>query len=131
MIARDRAEKNQPRGDSSSVPASEEKEVPRRRERKGALLAVQGEGNERMIRSAKTRAWDELIGTMDRDAWGRPYWLVLGKLRSRKPPATEALDRVNEENGIQNELLFDDLSDIPSNTSSENELSDIIATFLT
>ena len=32
------------------------------------------------------------MNTIDGDPWGRPYRLVLGKLRTRKPPTTEQLD---------------------------------------
>ncbi|XP_072746730.1 uncharacterized protein [Anoplolepis gracilipes] len=51
------------------------------------------------IKKAKARAWDELLSHLEENPWGRPYQMVLGKLRNRGPPATEtlspeALDRV-------------------------------------
>ncbi|CAK9799120.1 Retrovirus-related Pol polyprotein from type-1 retrotransposable element R1 (Fragment) [Anthophora plagiata] len=44
------------------------------------------------ITRAKARAWNELLGSLDRDPWGRPYKMVLGKLRPRVPPVTEGLE---------------------------------------
>ena len=43
------------------------------------------------IREAKSRAGNELIEAIDHDSWGRPYRLILGKLRPRAPPLTESL----------------------------------------
>ena len=47
---------------------------------------------QRGIREAKARAWSELIAMIDHDPWGRPYRLVLGKLKPSTPPLTESLD---------------------------------------
>ncbi|CAB3240394.1 unnamed protein product [Arctia plantaginis] len=44
------------------------------------------------IAEAKARSWKELIGGLDRDPWGRPYKIVLGKLKPWVPPLTETLD---------------------------------------
>lgn len=44
------------------------------------------------IKRAKRRAWEELINTIDRDPWGLPYRIVLGKLRRSSPSLTEILD---------------------------------------
>lgn len=44
------------------------------------------------IRNAKARAWIELLDTLNRDYWGRPYRLVMGKLRPFAPPLSEKLD---------------------------------------
>ncbi|CAK9820194.1 Putative 115 kDa protein in type-1 retrotransposable element R1DM [Anthophora quadrimaculata] len=44
------------------------------------------------IKEAKAQAWKELLGSLDRDPWGRPYRLVLGRLRPYAPPVTEGLD---------------------------------------
>lgn len=44
------------------------------------------------IKRAKTQAWRELLQTLDDDPWGRPYRVVLNKLRPRAPPVTEGLD---------------------------------------
>jgi len=44
------------------------------------------------ISRAKTRAWEELLEDLDRDTWGRPYRVVLNKLRPATPPATENMD---------------------------------------
>ena len=42
---------------------------------------------QRTIKDAKVRAWKELIETIDRDPWVRPYRLVLRKLRVCLPPS--------------------------------------------
>nr|XP_034838764.1 uncharacterized protein LOC117994898 [Maniola hyperantus] len=44
------------------------------------------------IANAKARSWRELLEGLDRDPWGRPYKIVLGKLRPWVPPLTETLD---------------------------------------
>lgn len=36
----------------------------------------------RAIKHAKNKSWGELIATIDKDPWGLPYKIVLGKLRS-------------------------------------------------
>ncbi|CAK9834318.1 Putative 115 kDa protein in type-1 retrotransposable element R1DM [Anthophora retusa] len=46
----------------------------------------------RAIKESKARSWKELLGSLDGDPWGRPYRLVLGKLRPCAPPVTESLD---------------------------------------
>lgn len=40
----------------------------------------------------KSIAWQELIDSIDKDPWGLPYRLVLGKLRPASPSLTELLD---------------------------------------
>nr|XP_012145702.1 PREDICTED: uncharacterized protein LOC100883183 [Megachile rotundata] len=52
-----------------------------------AVVAVQT-----AIRESKDRSWDEFLGSLERDRWGRPYKLVMGKLRPWAPPITESLD---------------------------------------
>ncbi|RLU18068.1 hypothetical protein DMN91_010311 [Ooceraea biroi] len=44
------------------------------------------------IREAKARAWEELLRSVEGDPWGRPYQLVMGKLRPWAPPVTEEMD---------------------------------------
>lgn len=44
------------------------------------------------IRQAKRAAWEELLLTLNEDPWGKPYKLVLNKLRPWAPPTTEVLD---------------------------------------
>ncbi|XP_063899258.1 uncharacterized protein LOC135119195 [Helicoverpa armigera] len=43
------------------------------------------------IIQAKDVANTELLGTLDRDPWGRPYKMVRGKLRPWAPPLTQSL----------------------------------------
>ena len=43
------------------------------------------------IREAKERSREELLETLDRDPWGRPYQMVRGKLRPWAPPLTQSL----------------------------------------
>ena len=49
-----------------------DEEVPLRLRYRAAVVALQ-----QAIREAKARVWDELLKTIDRDTWGRPYKLVL------------------------------------------------------
>ncbi|KAM3958882.1 putative 115 kDa protein in type-1 retrotransposable element R1DM [Aphomia sociella] len=44
-----------------------------------------------LIHRAKSSAWEELLGTLDRDPWGRPYTIVRGKLQGWAPPVTKSL----------------------------------------
>lgn len=44
------------------------------------------------IRTAKARAWQELVKSIDRDLWGRPYLIVMDRLRLPALPLTETLD---------------------------------------
>ncbi|XP_020294334.1 uncharacterized protein LOC109859974 [Pseudomyrmex gracilis] len=44
------------------------------------------------VMKAKSQAWKELMETLDADPWGRPYRLVMNKLRPWTPPITESLD---------------------------------------
>jgi len=43
------------------------------------------------IERSKTRAWEELIVSLNEDPWGCPYRMVLKKLRPRASPTTESL----------------------------------------
>ncbi|XP_077282735.1 uncharacterized protein LOC143908799 [Temnothorax americanus] len=45
----------------------------------------------REICAAKERAWKELLGSVKEDPWGRPYRLVLNRLKPWMPPLTETL----------------------------------------
>ncbi|XP_020285269.1 uncharacterized protein LOC109855432 [Pseudomyrmex gracilis] len=44
------------------------------------------------IRRAKSQVWEELFGTLDRDPWGRPYKIVIRRLRPWAPLLAESLD---------------------------------------
>ncbi|CAK1598874.1 unnamed protein product [Parnassius mnemosyne] len=44
------------------------------------------------ITNARSRSWKELLEGLNKDPWGRPYRMVLGKLRPWSPPLTEILD---------------------------------------
>ncbi|KMQ84759.1 reverse transcriptase [Lasius niger] len=46
----------------------------------------------RRKRKSKARAWKELLSSLDEDPWGRPYRMVLNKLRGGTAPITETLD---------------------------------------
>ncbi|XP_018368547.1 PREDICTED: uncharacterized protein LOC108764697 [Trachymyrmex cornetzi] len=45
------------------------------------------------IRKAKAKSWEEFVRSLNEDPWGRPYKVVLGKLRRWTPPYTESMDR--------------------------------------
>lgn len=47
---------------------------------------------QRAIARAKAEAWSELLQTLDGDPWGRPYKIVLQKLRHGDAPLTEGMD---------------------------------------
>jgi len=44
------------------------------------------------ISKEKARAWGELVLALDKDPWGRPYKIVLNKLKGGTTPMTETLD---------------------------------------
>lgn len=44
------------------------------------------------IRNAKARSWDELLLSLNEDPWGRPYKMVLNKLKRGASPLTESMD---------------------------------------
>lgn len=44
------------------------------------------------IKKEKARAWKELFQSLEEDPWGRPYKIVLNKLRPWAPLLTESLD---------------------------------------
>ena len=44
------------------------------------------------IAKAKDAAWGELLGTLEKDPWGRPYRIVRNKLRTAAPPTVETLE---------------------------------------
>ncbi|KMQ85315.1 reverse transcriptase [Lasius niger] len=44
------------------------------------------------INRLKAKAWQELLESVDKDPWGLPYKLVLGKLRPAAPGLSELLD---------------------------------------
>ncbi|XP_063838238.1 uncharacterized protein LOC135087403 [Ostrinia nubilalis] len=44
------------------------------------------------IGAAKNAAWEELLSTLNQDPWGRPYRLVMSKLRPWTPPLTTTMD---------------------------------------
>ncbi|KAI4475440.1 hypothetical protein M0804_014303 [Polistes exclamans] len=46
----------------------------------------------RAIRKAKATAWRDFVGTLEADPWGRPYRLVMGKLRPYSAPLTKVLE---------------------------------------
>lgn len=46
----------------------------------------------RAISRAKSKVWDELLESLDRDPWGRPYRMVRERLRRRRTPLTETLE---------------------------------------
>lgn len=43
------------------------------------------------IKAAKAKSWNELIEGIDRDLWGLPYKMAMGKLRRSTPMLTETL----------------------------------------
>jgi hypothetical protein len=48
---------------------------------------------QREIKAAKDRSWKELIEAVESDPRGRPYKVVLAKLRPQAPPPqTESMD---------------------------------------
>lgn len=47
----------------------------------------------RAIKKAKNSSWKELIASIDRDPWGLPYKLVMGKLRRSNPALSETIEK--------------------------------------
>jgi hypothetical protein len=48
---------------------------------------------QREIKIAKDRSWKELIESVESDPWGRPYKVVLSKLRPPPPHRLRAWTR--------------------------------------
>ncbi|XP_076302496.1 uncharacterized protein LOC143220793 [Lasioglossum baleicum] len=46
----------------------------------------------RAIKRARAAQWNELLETLYRDAWGRPYRVVLGRMRRWAPPLIESME---------------------------------------
>ncbi|XP_072938884.1 uncharacterized protein [Epargyreus clarus] len=67
--------------------AGAEETEERYREYRNATVALQI-----AISDSKSRSWSGLQDGLDRDPWGRPYRMVLGKLRPWVPPLTETMD---------------------------------------
>jgi hypothetical protein len=44
------------------------------------------------IKSSKEQSWKELVQSVDSDPWGRPYKIVMGKMRASALPLTESMD---------------------------------------
>ena len=67
------------------TPNAEEKEQAYSRYRAAVNL-------QKAIKEAKNKAWEKLQQTIDRDPWGKPYKIVMEKLRPSAPPLTETMD---------------------------------------
>ncbi|XP_076302389.1 uncharacterized protein LOC143220661 [Lasioglossum baleicum] len=46
----------------------------------------------RAIKRARAAKWNELLETLDQDPWGRPYRVVLGRMRGWATPLTESME---------------------------------------
>lgn len=44
------------------------------------------------IRKAKAVAWDQMLDTVNGDPWGKPYLIVMGRMRPAFPPICETLE---------------------------------------
>lgn len=44
------------------------------------------------LRKAKVQAWEEALQELGNDPWGRPYKIVMKRLRPRTPPITQVLE---------------------------------------
>ena len=65
--------------------------------REEELYAIYREAShllKRAIKESKTRSWDSFLDTLNRDPWGRPYRLVLGKIRLTESLSPEDLERI-------------------------------------
>lgn len=72
------------------------------------------------IRNAKSRSWAELLSSIDKDPWGRPYRLVLGKLKQSASPLTESLEPCFVRKII--DTLFPPMADGLNNSIPEREI---------
>lgn len=76
------------------------------------------------ITRAKTLAWQNLIDAFQKDLWGRPYKMVLNKLRRPTPPITEILDLAKVETTLNSLFLY---PVIYNYTKEETNLADSCA----
>ncbi|KAI4472238.1 hypothetical protein M0802_017023, partial [Mischocyttarus mexicanus] len=79
------------------------------------------------IAKAKERSWRELLSSVDSDPWGRPYRLVMGKLRAAAAPLTETLEG-SDLNSVLSGLFPTDGAAVDSAGESDLEgISDVSA----
>lgn len=80
------------------------------------------------IAKAKAQSWSDLVDQLGRDPWGRPYKMVVGKLRPWVPPLTETMDPDFVGTVVQH--LFprvDDVENLDQNLEGWQEWSDELA----
>jgi len=70
------------------------RKLPREHTELGNTYKVKRKDRAAIIK-AKAQAWQELIDSVNRDPWGLPYKLVLGKLKPAAQALTELLDPEN------------------------------------
>ncbi|XP_032670984.1 uncharacterized protein LOC116844028 [Odontomachus brunneus] len=56
-----------------------------------AVLTARRDAVRTAIARAKAATWEDLISSVDRDPWGRPYRMVMRRLRPWAPPVTDTL----------------------------------------
>lgn len=60
------------------------------------IARVELRRNQRILRAAiagaKDKAWKELLTTIEEDLWGRPYRIVMKRLKGSAMAVTESLD---------------------------------------
>ncbi|XP_011859182.1 PREDICTED: uncharacterized protein LOC105556700 [Vollenhovia emeryi] len=71
------------------------------------------------IKKAKGQAWTEFIDSLNEDPWGRPYKMVLNKLRPWAPPLTERLDAGFVQRVVRTLFPEDDGEEGPPSLSGE------------
>jgi hypothetical protein len=82
---------------------------------------------QREIKAAKDRSWKQLIEAVESDPWGRPYKIILAKLRPQPPPPQtesmdpEILDKVVGALFPKHEAHPQELNSFPSLSHSDSE----------
>ncbi|KAL0277929.1 UNVERIFIED_CONTAM: hypothetical protein PYX00_005045 [Menopon gallinae] len=118
-IANQRKEANKNRRILTRLRARRERDVHREEEAERKWKQSR-ETLYRNIKAAKERAWMELVETMDGDPWGRPYKILMKKIRPAQRPITETL----EENLLRetiNQLFPEDIAERERDRTSSIE----------
>lgn len=75
------------------------------------------------IRLSKKRCWNELIASVDRDPWGRPYKVVMRKLQGAPPTANMEIGIIREVTGglfpDHSRMVLDEIPPLPLEAGSE------------
>ncbi|XP_076765009.1 uncharacterized protein LOC143432078 [Xylocopa sonorina] len=103
--------------------------IPERREQLYQIYKERKIELQAAIKKSKARAWDGLLETLREDPWGRPYKIVMNKLRPWTPPLTEIMETSFLEGVVDTLFPSEDPTSATNNdnsiiTSSNSRIND-------